>query len=60
MRYVGIDIWQVKSGTIFNHFLLTDSIEEAEQERKQISELTKKRKRRRGSSSKKRRRSIKN
>jgi calreticulin len=23
-KYVGIDIWQVKSGTIFGHFLLTD------------------------------------
>jgi len=23
-KYVGIDIWQVKAGTIFSHFLLTD------------------------------------
>jgi len=23
-KYLGIDIWQVKSGTIFSHFLLTD------------------------------------
>jgi len=23
-KYVGIDIWQVKSGSIFGHFLLTD------------------------------------
>jgi len=23
-KYIGIDIWQVKSGSIFSHFLLTD------------------------------------
>jgi len=28
---VGLDLWQVKSGTIFDNFLITDSIEEAEQ-----------------------------
>jgi len=28
-KYVGIDIWQVKSGTIFSHFLLTDNFETA-------------------------------
>jgi len=27
---IGIEIWQVKSGTIFDDFLVTDSIEEAE------------------------------
>ncbi|ETO28222.1 hypothetical protein RFI_08906 [Reticulomyxa filosa] len=28
--HVGIEIWQVKSGTLFSDFILTDSIEEAE------------------------------
>jgi len=28
--FVGIEIWQVKSGTIFDDFLVTDSVEEAE------------------------------
>jgi len=28
--HVGIDIWQVKSGTIFDNIIMTDSIEEAE------------------------------
>ncbi|KAL0088030.1 Calnexin [Phycomyces blakesleeanus] len=28
--YLGIDIWQVKSGTIFDNLLVTDDIEEAE------------------------------
>lgn len=28
-KYVGIEIWQVKSGTIFDNILVTDSIEEA-------------------------------
>lgn len=28
-KYVGIDIWQVKSGSIFSHFLLTDDWETA-------------------------------
>jgi calreticulin len=27
--FVGIDIWQVKSGTIFDNLLITDSLEEA-------------------------------
>jgi len=26
-KYLGIDIWQVKSGSIFSHFLLTDDFE---------------------------------
>jgi len=29
--YVGLEIWQVKSGTLFSDFILTDSIAEAEQ-----------------------------
>jgi len=28
-KYVGIEIWQVKAGTIFDNFLLTDSVETA-------------------------------
>jgi calreticulin len=28
-KYVGIEIWQVKSGTIFDNFLVTDSVETA-------------------------------
>jgi len=28
-KYLGIDIWQVKSGSIFSHFLLTDDFETA-------------------------------
>jgi calreticulin len=28
-KYIGIDVWQVKSGTIFSHFLLTDDFETA-------------------------------
>jgi len=28
--WVGIDIWQVKSGTIFDNIIITDSLEEAE------------------------------
>jgi len=27
---IGIDIWQVKSGTIFDNIIVTDSVEEAE------------------------------
>jgi len=29
-EYVAFEIWQVKSGTIFDHILVTDSVEEAE------------------------------
>jgi len=29
-KYLGIDVWQVKSGTIFGHFLLTDDWETAQ------------------------------
>jgi len=28
-KYIGIDVWQVKAGTIFSHFLLTDDFETA-------------------------------
>jgi calreticulin len=30
MDYVGFDLWQVKSGDIFDNIIVTDSIEEAE------------------------------
>jgi len=29
-EYIAFEIWQVKSGTIFDHILVTDSLEEAE------------------------------
>jgi len=29
--YIGVEVWQVKSGTVFSDFILTDSVEEAEQ-----------------------------
>jgi len=32
---VGIEIWQVKSGTIFDNILITDSIEEAKADREE-------------------------
>jgi len=44
MKYLGFDLWQVKSGTVFSHLLVSDSIEEAEKERREIAELTKKEK----------------
>merc|ERR1712039_1131036 len=28
--YIGVEVWQVKSGTVFSDFILTDSVEEAE------------------------------
>jgi len=31
MGYIGIEIWQVKAGTLFSDFILTDSLAEAEQ-----------------------------
>jgi len=30
-KYIGIEIWQVKSGTIFDNFLVTDSVETAKE-----------------------------
>jgi len=30
MGYIGFEIWQVKSGTIFDNIIVTDSVEEAE------------------------------
>lgn len=36
---VGIDVWQVKSGTIFDNILITDDIEEAEKVRNETKDL---------------------
>jgi len=38
LKYVGIEIWQVKAGTIFDNIVVTDSIEEANK----AAEVTKK------------------
>jgi len=35
-KYIGIEIWQVKSGTIFDNFIVTDDLEEA----RKLGELT--------------------
>jgi len=37
---IGLDIWQVKSGTVFDNFLITDEFETAE---KQFEEVKKRR-----------------
>jgi len=37
-KYVGIEVWQVKAGTIFDNIIITDDIAEA----KHLAELTKK------------------
>jgi len=36
-KYVGIEIWQVKSGSIYDNILVTDSVAEAESARAKIS-----------------------
>jgi len=38
---IGFDLWQVKSGTIFDNIIITDSIEEAEAFAKETFEVTK-------------------
>jgi len=43
-NFVGIDIWQVKSGTIFDDILLTDRVEVATKERDALLEKIKKEK----------------
>jgi len=35
-KYLGIEIWQVRAGTIFDHFLVTDDIEHAHEEAEKI------------------------
>jgi len=39
--FVGIEIWQVKSGTVFENILITDSVEEAEEQAKEAEETRK-------------------
>lgn len=39
--HVGFEIWQVKSGTIFDNILVTDSVQEAEEFAKETFEVTK-------------------
>ena len=39
--FIGIDVWQVKAGTIYDDILITDSEEEAEAEAKKILERNK-------------------
>jgi calreticulin len=41
LKFVGFDLWQVKSGTVFSNILITDSVEKAEEERKAIQVLQK-------------------
>lgn len=38
-KYLGIDIWQVKAGSIFGHFLLTDDWDTAQAEIDAINEI---------------------
>jgi len=37
-KFVGIEVWQVKSGTIFDHFLITDDLSEAEKAVEKVNE----------------------
>jgi len=37
-KFVGIEVWQVKSGTIFDHFLVTDDLAEAEKVVEKVNE----------------------
>jgi calreticulin len=36
LKYVGIEIWQVKSGSVFGNFLVTDDVELAKSEAAKI------------------------
>jgi len=38
-KYLGIDVWQVKAGTIFSHFLLTDDWDTAKAQIDAINEI---------------------
>ncbi|WP_411016707.1 hypothetical protein, partial [Salmonella sp. s51944] len=38
---IGFDLWQVKSGTIFDNVLISDSVEDAEKQAKDLWEVTK-------------------
>ncbi|XP_077980956.1 calreticulin-like [Glandiceps talaboti] len=39
---IGFDLWQVKSGTIFDNILITDDVAEAEKDATEVFEVTKK------------------
>lgn len=41
---IGFDLWQVKSGTIFDNVLITDDVKAAEAERDRIKEVVEKEK----------------
>jgi len=43
-KYIGLEIWQVRAGTIFDHFLVTDDIELANSEAERIVALIEKEK----------------
>jgi len=43
-KYFGIEIWQVKAGTIFDHFLVTDEVSHANTEAERILSLIEKEK----------------
>ncbi|KAG0175743.1 hypothetical protein DFQ28_003221 [Apophysomyces sp. BC1034] len=43
-KNIGLDLWQVKSGTIFNNFLIADDVTEAEKTRKESLDLVAKEK----------------
>merc|ERR1719238_2637291 len=36
---IGLDLWQVKSGTIFSNFLMTDELEVADSQAKELLKL---------------------
>jgi calreticulin len=38
---IGLDLWQVKSGTVFSNFLITDSVDEASEDANRVLELMK-------------------
>jgi calreticulin len=41
MEYVGIEIWQVKAGTLYDNIIVTDSVAEAESFLKETYEVSK-------------------
>jgi len=43
-KFLGIEIWQVKAGTIFDHFLVTDDVQVAKKEAERVLKLIEKEK----------------
>jgi len=43
-KYIGIEIWQVRAGTIFDHFLVTDDVKLASKEAERVLKLAEKEK----------------